>query len=88
LTDISRRYRFDGMKVISVHVDEGPYAELQALAAAEGRPVAALVREAMESYLAGAREVSGSLLDQKPHASGRLLARWRRADLVDEMRRR
>jgi predicted transcriptional regulator len=74
------------MKPISVHVPEEDYQALKSLAARRGRPVAALLREAMVRYLAEEqREDEASLLDIEPHSSGRLLASWRRDEILDEM---
>jgi 16S rRNA U516 pseudouridylate synthase RsuA-like enzyme len=75
------------MKPISLYVEEGRYRELKALAKARGQPVADLLREAMAEYLARAR-MDRSMLDIRPHASGKLKRSWRRHELFDEMRRR
>jgi hypothetical protein len=76
------------MKTISLHVDETSYAELKALAAARGRPVSELIREAMDGFVARERTTGASALDLAPHRSGPLLRPWSRAELMDEMRRR
>ena len=81
------RYRY--MKPISVHVPEPEYRALKELAARRGRPVAALLREAMLRYLAEERrEAEPSILDLTPHDSGPLLEPWSRDELLDDMRRR
>ena len=74
------------MRVISVHVAETSYDGLKALAARRGRPVAELLREAMDLYLR--REVGSGepVLSLSPHDSGRLLEGWTREELLDEMR--
>lgn len=73
------------MKPISVHVAEETYEELKSLAARTGRPVAALIRRAMEDYLDLERRSHLSILDIEPHDSGRLLGEWDRSELLDEM---
>lgn len=73
------------MKPISVHVSEKTYEELKAVAARSGRPVAELIRQAMESYLELERRSHSSILDIEPHRSGRLISPWDRTDLLDEM---
>jgi hypothetical protein len=76
------------MKPISVHVPEEEYRALKALAARRGRPVAALLREAMHRYLVEERRDGTSLLDVPPHPSGALLEPWKRHELLDELRDR
>jgi hypothetical protein len=76
------------MKPISVHVPEAEYQVLKAIAARRGKPVAALLREAMHRYLAEEIREGGSLLDLRPHPSGALLELWTRSELLDEMRDR
>ena len=73
------------MKVISLHVPERPYEELKEIAASEGRPVAALIREAMADYVAREAKPARSLLDIPPHKGGRLKKRWTRSEIFDEM---
>jgi len=75
------------MKTISVYVDEERYAELKALAKRQERPVAELLREAMEDYVERSR-AGGSLADLAAHDSGRRRGRSARHGLLDEMRRR
>ncbi|MCU0290505.1 MAG: ribbon-helix-helix domain-containing protein [Thermoanaerobaculaceae bacterium] len=74
------------MKVISLHVDEGVYRGLQGRAARLGRPVADLIRDAMESYVRQEAGSGSSVLDLLPHDSGKLLRTWLRTELQDEMR--
>ena len=73
------------MKVISLHVPEKPYEELKEIAASEGRPVAALIREAMADYVARETKPARSLLDIPSHKGGRLKKRWTRSEILDEM---
>ncbi len=73
------------MKVISLHVPERAYEELKEIAAKEGRPVAALIREAMAEYVARETRPRHSLLDIPPHKGGRLKKRWTRSEIFDEM---
>jgi len=76
------------MKVISLHVPERPYEELKEIAAKEGRPVAALIREAMAEYLAHERRSGKSVLDVKSWPGGRQIRGWTRSEIWDEMYRR
>lgn len=73
------------MKPISIHVPEEAYQELKSLAQRQGRPVAELIRQAMADYLDRDRRSGRSLLEVRPHRSGRLRKRWTRAELADEM---
>ncbi len=76
------------MKVISLHVPEKPYEELKEIAAKEGRPVAALIREAMADYVARGRRTGKSVLDVKPYPGGRQIRGWTRSEIWDEIYRR
>ncbi|MFI5181285.1 MAG: ribbon-helix-helix protein, CopG family [Thermoanaerobaculia bacterium] len=73
------------MKVISLHVPEKSYKEMKEIAASEGRPVAALIREAMADYVAREAKPARSLLDIAPHKGGGLKKRWTRSEIYDEM---
>ncbi|MGH9323006.1 MAG: ribbon-helix-helix domain-containing protein [Vicinamibacteria bacterium] len=73
------------MKAVSVHLSETAYIEMKILASARGRPVAELIRQAMEEYLERERSRRQSLLDRAPHESGRLLRPWTRDELLEEM---
>ena len=72
------------MKQISLHVDEESYRELKSLAERTGRPMAELIREAMDEYTAHRRVSARSLFDLEPYPSGTLRAPWIRAELIDE----
>jgi hypothetical protein len=74
------------MKVISLHVDEGIYRGLQGRAVRLGRPVADLIRDAMERYVRQEAGAGPSVLDLLPHDSGKLRRKWLRSELMDEMR--
>jgi len=73
------------MRAISVHVEEDEYQRFKSLAGLEGRPVAALIREAMTDYLEREGRPGRSILDIPAHDSGRLLRGWNRSELYDEM---
>lgn len=73
------------MRTISLHVPESSYEELKSLAAGESRPVAALIREAMEEYLARRHRTGVSLRALEPHDSGPMKGDWDRSDVFDEM---
>lgn len=74
------------MRPISVHVDERTYERFREIARGEGRPIAAVIRDAMERYAtqqgaAGRR----SILDLEPHDCGPLLGGWTREEIFEEM---
>lgn len=74
------------MKPISVHVPEDAYAELKALAERDGRPVAALIREAMRDYLRREEARSAhSILQIPAHPSGAQLGDWERHEVFDAL---
>jgi hypothetical protein len=81
-------YRIAPMKPISLHVEDEDYRSFKALADRSGRPVAELIREAMEEYLHRRDRRKGSIFDISPHPSGPLRAPWTRDELLDEMRGR
>ena len=73
------------MKAVSVHLSETAYQEMKSVAARRGRPVAELIRQAMEEYLTRQRETGASVFELAPHRSGRMLQGWDRSELLDEM---
>ena len=73
------------MRAISVHVEEQEYQRFKSLARIEGRPVAALIRQAMSDYLEREGSPGRSILDIPAHRSGKLLRGWTRSELYDEM---
>jgi hypothetical protein len=73
------------MRAISVHVEDEDYQRLKSLAAREGRPVAVLIRQAMADYLDREGRSGRSILDIRPHKSGKLLRSWTRAEIYDEI---
>ena len=73
------------MKAISIHLSETAYLEMKSLAARRGRPVAELIRQAMDEYLSREQQNGTSVLDIVPHESGRMLRDWDRSELLDEM---
>jgi predicted transcriptional regulator len=73
------------MKSVSVHVSETAYLQMKTLASERGRPVAELIRQAMDDYLEREKTRQRPLLDRAPHASGRLLHPWTREEVLDEM---
>ena len=73
------------MKPISVYLSERAYQDMKSLAAERGRPVAELIRQAMDEYLQRERLGRPSLLDRPGHESGRLLRPWTRSEVADEM---
>jgi hypothetical protein len=73
------------MKTISLHVSEQTYDELKSVAARQNRPVAALIREAMDAYIASEQRSGSSVLDLEPFHCGPLREEWTRSELLDEM---
>jgi predicted transcriptional regulator len=76
------------MKPISVYVPSDTYRQYKGIAARQGRPVAELIREALEDYLTRRKSQGRSALELTAHPSGRLKKRWTRAEIADEMWRR
>lgn len=58
---------------------------MKTLAAERGRPVAELIRQAMDEYLERHRRSRKSVLDRRPHDSGPLLEGWTREEVLEEM---
>ena len=73
------------MKTISLHVSEQAYEELKSLAARQERPVAAVIREAMDAYLEREQRAGRSVLDLEPFHCGPLRSGWSRDEVLDEM---
>ncbi len=73
------------MKAVSVHLSETAYQEMKSVAARRGRPVAELIRQAMEEFLTRQQETGVSVLDLASHRSGKTLRGWDRSELLDEM---
>lgn len=73
------------MRTISVHVSEADYAAFKSLAAQDERPVAELIREAMNQWLVGHRRTGGSLVDVRPVDCGAPLRPFDRSEVADEM---
>jgi hypothetical protein len=72
------------MKKISIHVSERIYNEIESIAWRTGRPVAELIREALVDLVERERRSQPSVLSIEPHDSGRVLARWKRCDFLEE----
>lgn len=73
------------MRAISVHVDEREYEAMKALAERAGRPVAALIRDAMSSYLERREAQAGSVLDLPTARCGGQIRPWTRSEIYDEI---
>jgi hypothetical protein len=73
------------VKTISLHVSEVAYDELKSIAARQNRPVAAVIREAMDAYLGEERRRGRSVVDLPPFHCGPLREPWTRSQLLDEM---
>lgn len=76
------------MKTVSLHVSEPTYEALKSLAAGQDRPVAALIRDAMEAYLLQEQRNGPSVLDLAPFHCGPVREQWTRDEVFDEMRKR
>ena len=73
------------MKLISIKVSEKAYAEFKVYAAHRGRPVAEVMREAMDLYI-DQQIRSASKLRQIPTTSKpKLKRRWTREEVQEEM---
>ena len=76
------------MKAISLNVSRTAYRKFQEIAERRGLPVSEVIRRAMDEYLDRHYRVRTSLRDLPAYPSGRILRRWKGADLYDEMSRR
>jgi hypothetical protein len=76
------------MKAISLNVSPSAYRKFQEVAERQGLPVSEVIRRAMDEYLDRHYRVRTSILDLPVFPSGRVLRRWKGADLYDEMSRR
>ncbi|MBT9583928.1 ribbon-helix-helix protein, CopG family [bacterium] len=74
------------MKAISIHVPEQSLGRFRSLSRETGRPVAELIREAMDRYLES-RGRGASIFDLAAHDSGQFSQRsFSRSQIWDEMR--
>jgi len=72
------------MRTITLHVDEATYGRIQEWGRREGRSAAALIREAMTTWLLQ-RPLGPSLAELEPVDCGRRLSEPTREELFDEM---
>jgi hypothetical protein len=72
------------VKTISLRVSDAAYDELKSIAARQNRPVAAVLREAMEAYLEAERRRGTSVIDLPSFHCGPLREPWTRSQLLDE----
>ena len=73
------------MKAISVYVSEKTYDEFQKYAQDQDRPVAELIREAMEAYRERKIQPQTSLKRMPTSAKPRLKRRWKREEIQEEL---
>lgn len=74
------------MKTITINVDEKVYKQFQAFARSQERSTSDMIREAMQSYLAGNLQRRTRLQDLKPLSLGGVLRDLSRRDgLLEEM---
>ena len=73
------------MKAISVYVSEKTYDEFQKYAQDQDRPVAELIREAMEAYRDRKIQPQTSLKRMPTSAKPRLKRRWKREEIQEEL---
>ena len=73
------------MKAISVYVSEKTYEEFQKYAQDQDRPVAELIREAMEAYRERKIQPQTSLKRMPTSAKPRLKRRWKREEIQEEL---
>ena len=73
------------MKIISIYVSERAYAEFKKYAQDQDRPVAELIREAMELYRKREIHPQVSLKRMPTSAKPRLKRRWRREEIQEEL---
>ncbi|RPJ56777.1 MAG: ribbon-helix-helix protein, CopG family [Acidobacteria bacterium] len=73
------------MKVISVYVSENTYAKFKEYAEAQDRPVAELIREAMELYRSSRIQPRRQLTVLPTTAKPKLKRRWTREEIQEEL---
>ena len=73
------------MRTISVKLSDADYATLKLLAVQDERPVAELIREAMNRWLVDHRRNGGSLADIRPVDCGAVVRPFDRSEVGDEM---
>ena len=72
------------MRTISLHVEDEAYARFRKLSELTNKPIAFLIREAMQGYLE-ANQARSSLLAIEPQESGALINPWSRSEIYEEM---
>ncbi len=73
------------MKVISVYVSAKTYSEFKKHAEAQDRPVAELIREAMELYRSSRIRPQRQLTMMPTTAKPKLKRRWSREEIQEEL---
>ncbi len=73
------------MKAISIYVSEKTYTEFKKYAQDQDRPVAELIREAMELYRERRIQPQASLKRMPTSAKPRLKRRWTREEIQEEL---
>ena len=73
------------MKIISLNVSEKTYTEFKKYAQDQDRPVAELIREAMELYREKRIELQKTLKHMPTSAKPRLKRRWTRQEIQEEL---
>ncbi len=73
------------MKLISVYVSAKTYSEFKSYAEAEDRPVAELIREAMELYRNSRIRPPRQLSEMPTTAKPKLKRRWTREEIQEEL---
>ena len=73
------------MKLISIHVSENTYGEFTKYAKHQDRPVAELIREAMEFYREHKIQPQTALKRMPTTAKPKLKRRWRRQEIEEEL---
>ncbi len=73
------------MKLISIHVSEKTYGEFRKYAEHQDRPVAELIREAMEFYRERKIQPQTALKRMPTAAKPKLKRRWTREEIQKEL---
>jgi hypothetical protein len=73
------------MKAISIYVADQTYAEFRKYARHVNRPVAELIREAMEWYRTNRIQPQAALERMPVSSRPRLKSRWTRAEIQEEL---
>jgi len=85
LTQHEERIHNDPMRTISINVSEKAYLEFKSFGEMRGRPVAELIREAMDLYTPEKIRPARVLREMPTTGKPRLRRRWTKEEIQEEM---